>query len=136
MNENLSLDLAVFDNYYDHLQTNEALTGIVPVAGPPPYLLLRAQIGNLMEGETYGGTAVLNWQPLARWRLQFQVASLEMDLRAKPGSTDVNGPRTLEGNSPKDHVSVQSYLELPHELSLYASLRHVDELPAQRVAEL
>ncbi len=134
VNQNLSLDLAVFDNFYDDLQTTEPLTGIVPVPGPPPYLQLTARLDNLMEGESYGGTAVVNWQPLARWRLQFQFAVLEMDLRSKPGSTDVGG-LNLDGNSPKNHVAVQSYLELPHNLSLYTSLRHVDALtsPAQRV---
>jgi iron complex outermembrane receptor protein len=133
VNENLSLDVAVFDNYYDHLQTNEALTGIVPVTGPPPYLLLSARLGNLMEGETYGGTAVVTWQPLSRWRLQFQVSSLEMDLRTKPGGTDANSPIMLSGNSPKNLAAVQSYVELPNDLSLYTSVRHVDALPAQRV---
>ena len=134
VNQNLSLDFAVFDNFYDDLQTTEALTGIVPVPGPPPYLQLTARLDNLMEGESYGGTAVVNWQALPRWRLQFQFAVLEMDLRSKPGSTDVGG-LNLDGNSPKNHVGVQSYLELPHNLSLYTSLRHVDALtsPAQRV---
>jgi outer membrane receptor protein involved in Fe transport len=56
-----------------------------------------------------------------------------MDLRPKPGSGDVSGARTLEGNSAKNRVSIQSFLQLPHDLSLYTGIRHVDELPTQGV---
>jgi iron complex outermembrane receptor protein len=131
-NEKWSFDVAGFDNYYDRLQTTEPVGGPIVVPGPPTYLLIPATLGNLMEGETYGGSLVVNWQALKRWRLQLQTTILQMDLHAKPGSRDANAPN-LAGNSPKNHIALQSNLELAGNWSLYTSIRHVDELPAQNV---
>jgi iron complex outermembrane receptor protein len=127
----LSLDVAVFDNRYDNLQTQEAQAPFV-VPGPPTYLVLAASLDNLMEGESYGGTIVVNWEPIASWRLQFQYAHTELDLTSKPGSNDA-GALTVAGNSPGNQVSVLSFLELPHDLSLFTGIRYVEELPSQSV---
>ena len=85
-----------------------------------------------MEGETYGGTLAVNWQPLDRWRLQMNYSHLEMDLRSKPGSNDA-GALNVAGNSPETQIGVHSFVELPLDLSLYAGVRYVEELPNQRV---
>ena len=109
-NDKLSLDVTAFDNYYDHLMTNEPAGAIMAVPGPPPYLIIPAIEGNGMKGETHGGSFALNWQPLARWRLQFHGSFLQMDLESKPGSADVNSPK-ISGNSPRSMLSVLSFLE-------------------------
>jgi iron complex outermembrane receptor protein len=132
LSEHLSLDLAIFENSYDRLFTQEQAGPITPVPGPPPYLLLPVSQQNLMEGETRGGSVVLTWQPIERWRLQFHASVLDMDLELKPGSADVNSLR-IAGNSPEHHYAIQSYIELGHGLELYTSLRHVDELPSLNV---
>jgi iron complex outermembrane receptor protein len=129
--ERLAFDFAVFDNYYDRLQTQEA-SPLTPVPGPPAYFLLQASLANLMEGETYGGTVAVNWQPLPQWRLQLHYSHLQMDLTRKPGSNDA-GAANVAGNSPQTQVAVRSYRELPGDFSLYAGARYVAELPAQRV---
>jgi iron complex outermembrane receptor protein len=130
-NAKLSADFAVFDNYYDHLQTQEGGT-FTAVPGPPPYFVLPAMLANRMEGETYGGTAAITWQPIARWRLQIHYAHLQMDLVREPGSNDT-GATGVAGNSPRRQSSIRSYLELPANLSLYTGIRYVGELPNQRV---
>lgn len=124
----LSVDVAVFDNFYDELQSIE-VEGISVVPTPVTHLVLAASLANGIEGETYGGTVVVNWQPLERWRLRFQYARLEMDLRNKPGSTDTGG-LSLAGNSPNHQLSIYSSFELPQNLSLYAAARYVDSLPS------
>jgi iron complex outermembrane receptor protein len=129
--ERLSFDFAVFDNYYDRLQTQEAGT-FTPVPGPPAYLVLPATLDNGLDGETYGGTAAVNWEPLPSWRLQLQYAHLEMDLVREPGSNDA-GAANVAGNSPENQMAVRSFIELPGNFSLYAAARYVAELPAQRV---
>jgi iron complex outermembrane receptor protein len=130
--DTLSFDVAIFDNHYDHLQTNE-VGAVQVVTGPPAYLVLPGMQGNLMQGETYGGTFVASWQPMQYWRLQFQYSHLQMDLESKPGSRDANAVN-LAGNSPKNQAAAQSYLELPHNLSLFTAVRYVDSLPSLRVA--
>jgi iron complex outermembrane receptor protein len=131
LNDRLSFDLAVFSNDYDFLQTQE-LTGFGPQPGPPPYIVLSATLGNGMEGDTYGGTLAVNWQPFAPWRLQFSYAHLQMDLALQPGGGDP-GALNVAGNSPQTQIGVRSYLELPGDFSLYTGARYVDELPAQNV---
>lgn len=127
----LSLEVALFDSYYDHLQTQEMGSfGLVP--GPPQYFVLAATLANLMEGEVYGGTLAVTWQPLPRWRMQLSYAHLEMDLVPKPGSTDSGAP-AVAGNSPRNQIAVRSYLELPGAFSLYTGVRYVADLPGPRV---
>jgi iron complex outermembrane receptor protein len=131
LTERLSFDLALFDNYYDGLQTQEA-GALTPVPGPPAYLVLPATLANGMDGETYGGTLAVQWQPLQRLRLQMHYARLEMDLARKPGSNDA-GAANVAGNSPEQQAAIRSFIELGGGLSVYAGARYVDELPAQRV---
>jgi iron complex outermembrane receptor protein len=125
--ENLSLDVSLFHHDYDRLQTQEVGT-ILPVGDPVQYLLLPATLANGMHGESFGATAVVNWQALDFWRLQFQYARLDMDLELDPGSTD-RGALGIAGNSPEHQAAVHSYLELPRDFDLFTSLRYVDELP-------
>jgi iron complex outermembrane receptor protein len=131
VNERLSLDLALFDNYYDRLQTQEP-GPFTAVPGPPAYFVLPALLANGMEGETYGGTLAVSWQPLSQWRLRMHYAYLQMDLMLKPGSND-SGALNVAGNSPQSEVGAHSYVELPAGFSVYAGVRYVDELPAQSV---
>jgi iron complex outermembrane receptor protein len=129
--ERLSFDFAFFDNYYDRLQTQEA-GAFTAVPGPPAYFVLPATLDNLLDGETYGGTVAVNWEPVRWWRLQLQYAHLEMDLVREPGSNDA-GAANVAGNSPEDQAAVRSYIELPGNFGLYAAARYVAELPTQRV---
>ena len=89
-------------------------------------------LANGMEGETYGGTLAVSWQPLTRWRLRMYYAHLQMDLALRPGSNDA-GALNVAGNSPQSQVGIRSYVELRGGFSVYTGIRHVDELPAQSV---
>ena len=50
-NDKLSLDVAAFDNFYDHLQTNEPAGARHARAGSAGYLIMPAVEGNRMKGE-------------------------------------------------------------------------------------
>ncbi len=125
--QDLTLDVAVFDNFYHDLQTTQGFPPEV-VPGPPAYILIPAMQTNDMKGETYGGTVAVNWQAAEHWRLQLQYAHLQMDLELENGSTD-SGALGVAGHSPKNQAAVRSYLELPHSVTLYTSVRYVAELP-------
>jgi iron complex outermembrane receptor protein len=129
--ENLSIDIALFRNFYDFLQTQEVGAPQL-VEGPPAYLVLPATLDNGMEGDSQGGTLVVNWQVLARWRLRIQYSHLDLDLDLKPDSLDVNG-LGLAGNSPRDQYGLYSFMELPRNWSFYVGARYVDELPNQGI---
>ncbi len=128
LGRSLSLDMSVFHNEYDKLQTQE--TGaILPVGDPIEYLILPAELANGMEGDTWGGSFVAKWQLHRNWRLQFQYAYLDFDLRLKPGSLNVND-LNIAGNSPEHQAAVHSFIELPWNMHLYTGVRYVDELPS------
>ncbi len=130
--ENLSLDVSVFRNEYDDLQTNEPDEPILVLVPPLPHVIVPSHLDNNMRGDSYGGTVVVNWQPLAGWRLRGQYAYLHLDLDTTAASLDVSSP-SLAGNSPEHQAAVYSFLDLPHGLSFYAGVRYVDELPNQAV---
>jgi iron complex outermembrane receptor protein len=128
---NVSVDLALFKNVYDNLQTQEV--GVLEVIeGPPAYIVLPATLANGMEGDSDGGTLVVNWQVNSHWRQRIQYAYVDMDLQLKPGSLDVNG-LNLAGNSPRHQLAFYSFVELSRGWSFYLGARYVDALPAQGI---
>ena len=128
----LSFDLSLFHNDYDDLQTNEPDEPILVLVPPLPYVVVPSHLDSNMRGESAGGTIVVNWQPMANWRLRAQYAYLDLDLETTPASLDVTSP-ALAGNSPEHQAALYSFLDLPRDVSVYAGLRYVDELPNQRV---
>jgi iron complex outermembrane receptor protein len=132
MTDGLSLDVALFRNAYDRLQTAEPDDPVFVLTPPNPYVLLPNTLENGLEGTASGGTIALNWQPRQRFRTRFQYSRLDIELLNKPGSVGsaISGSA---GNSPKHQLAAHSFIDLPHELSLYLGLRYVDELPDQAI---
>lgn len=125
----LSFDVSFFYNRYDRLETQEL--GTPEFIGTFPsiqYIVLPYSLANGMKGESYGATIVADWRPLPRWRLEFQYAYFDLQLHNRAGSND-QGAQAVEGNSPENQFSMHSYLDLSHNLSLFTSVRHVDNLP-------
>ena len=127
--DNLSLDMAAFYNNYDRLETTEPGTPSIVPSPPLFYIILPATLFNGMKGETYGGTLTANWKPVPGWRLELQYSYLDIQLHHIPASRDTAG-ENIEGQSPENQVSLHSYVDLPHNLSLYTGLRYVDKLPS------
>jgi iron complex outermembrane receptor protein len=133
IHEDLTFDLAAFFNDYDNLQTFEPATPIVLPDPSVPYLLLPNFASNGMEGESYGSTFVVNWQPLERWRWQFQYTLFHLELRNKQDSRDTSS-QNVEGNSPANQFSAFSFFDLSRKLSLFTGLRFVGEIPNQNIS--
>lgn len=124
--DNLFIDLAVFYNDYDNIQTADDGEPIISL--DPLYVMGTKTLNNGIEGVSSGGTLLVNWQPLSNWRLRFQYAYLNVNLDNKRGNLDIDS-RTEEDNSPQHQFAIHSYLDLRDSLSLYAGLRYVDRLP-------
>lgn len=130
--DNLTFDMTGFYNVYDNLETTEPGTPSIVPNPPLFYIILPATLFNGMKGESYGGTITANWKPVPGWRLEFQYSYLDLQLHHKPTSRDTAG-ENIEGESPENQISVHSYLDLPHNLSLYTGVRYVDKLPSLNV---
>ena len=133
--QDLSFDVSLFHHDYDNLQTQETATPpTVLVPDPVPHLRLVATLANKMQGDTYGGTLVANWQPVDYWRLQFQYAYLRFDLGLEADSNN-DDALNIAGNSPRNQATLISWLELPRDFDLFTALFYVDELPGLGVPD-
>jgi iron complex outermembrane receptor protein len=115
----LTTSISAFYNVYDELRSLEA--------GPPLYL------ANGLDGRTYGIEVEAACQVVSRWRLSAGYTFLRILLDAEPTSTDTGSERQ-EGDSPRHQAFARSSFTLPHDLSLDAAVRFVDELPNQQIA--
>ncbi|MGH8109830.1 MAG: TonB-dependent receptor plug domain-containing protein [Arenimonas sp.] len=115
-----SYSVSVFHHDYDYLRSIELQPGGELI------------IGNKMEGTSNGLEAWGNAQFTKNWRLSAGVTLLDMNLRLKSDSTDPTGIRAA-GNDPKQQWILRSSWDLPGQMELDASVRHVGELPDPQV---
>ena len=115
----LTTSVSTFYNVYEKLRSLE--TG-------PPYFL-----SNGLDGRTYGVEAEAACQVTGRWRLSAGYTFLRLILDVDPSSTDT-GTQRQEDDSPRHQAFGRSSLTLPHDLSLDAGVRFVDELPHQKIS--
>ena len=131
---NLYLDLSAFYNHYSSL-FSEDITGppFLETNPGPTHLLLPAQFGNGLLGETSGGEIAPEWQVTDFWRLRGSYSFLEMHIKRAPNSLDIGSAPGIEGSSPRHQVLVQSGFDLPKAVSLDLLYRYVSALPGQSV---
>lgn len=120
----VTLDLATFYNIYDNLRTVQF--GSPNTVGGVTVLPL--SIGNLMEGETYGGELAVGYQLVDRWRLSAGYTLLLEHLRIKSGSPPLT-TGSGEGNDPVHQFFIRSFVNLPAHFEFDTSVRYVDQLP-------
>ncbi len=117
----LSLDLTTFRNRYTGLASLElgtpftdAVTGqtVIPVVNE-----------NLIDGHSTGIEGLAMYSPVGWWRLSVDYSYIDMQLT--PLGLDLNRDRFFAGSTPRNQAGVQSYLDLPHDVELYAGLREL-----------
>jgi iron complex outermembrane receptor protein len=126
----VSLDVATFYNEYSDLRSAEPV-GQEVVSDPVPHLKIVNRLGDRGHGHSYGAEAALAWSPRPWWRLAATGTFLELELHPDPGITPPDESKATEGGSPKYQASVRSYLNLPRDFELDASLYYVDALSAE-----
>ncbi len=127
----LSFDLSLFYNRYDDLESFER--GTLGPAPPTPGVVLPVRYENMLEGTGLGGELVVGVQVAKAFRIQASYSRLELDLHAKPGSTDSGTAAYTEGTSPRELLTFRGSLDLPAHFTFDAFLRGAGPLPAQKV---
>ena len=117
--ESVSLSIAGFYNVYDDLRTIETASATT---------FLPLYWGNLMRGDTFGLDAWANWQVTDWWRLSPGATWVRERLAFAPGASGLLGLGQA-GDDPSSHASLVSSMNLPHRLTLDATLRYVGALP-------
>lgn len=133
IHESLSIELALFYNEYDHIQTIEPESPVINTA-PIFYVVLPNHIANGMKGYSSGGTLVLQWQPREHWRVRFQSGYLDFNLNSKAGSTDRNRLEIV-GDSPRTQHALHSFVDFHNNVSLYTGIRYVADLERHDISD-
>jgi len=116
------VSVSTFYNVYDRLRSVELAPGGVPLLGP-------FELGNEMEGDTYGLETWGDYRIWDWWQMKAGYNYLKEHLGFKSGSTDTSGGVQAAGNDPSHQVSVRSMMNFPCNLDLDAALRWIAALP-------
>lgn len=119
----VSLDAAVYLNYYRDLRTTEAQTPYFASA-PVPHLVLPSVLDHKGHGRNYGGEIFLNWTVSNRWRISPGYALIHMRVARDASSTDTELAH-LPGITPGSQFQVRSSAGLPFRLEWDCSLSYV-----------
>ncbi len=130
----LSFDLAAFYNDYNRLTSTEVASATPTIrTTPTPHLVVPLFPGNNVTGETYGVELVAQWQALDWWRLQGNYSYLQIQLHTRSISSDPS-PDAAEGDAPHHQFVLRSSMDLRDNLQLDTTVRYVDNLPNQHIA--
>ncbi|HEY1328328.1 MAG TPA: TonB-dependent receptor plug domain-containing protein [Casimicrobiaceae bacterium] len=110
--------VSIFYNDYTDLRT----TSLNDAGGFPVHF------GNGLEGHTYGLEAWAGYSPVPWWRLNPGITLLHKDFHLEPGATDIAGIQTSLGHDPGHQFFLHSYMDLPHDVELYAGVRQIGAL--------
>ncbi len=134
LSKNLSVDIASFYNHYHNLFDEEITGGFALEDTPaPPHLLLPAQFGNGLLGNTKGVEIAPEWRLATFWRLRGSYSYLHMNIEPGPHSLDIGTAPGIVGASPQHQAVVTSSFNLSKTLQLDLTYRYVSALPAQLV---
>jgi iron complex outermembrane receptor protein len=125
VSDGFSLDAALFYNTYDSLNSYEQ--GQVSLDPDNGDIVVTINQDNKYKGWSHGFELSAEWQATPWWRLEAAYSYLEMDLEPMDTSTDTMS-EAGERQNPQNQLSVRSMMDLPHDLSLDAWVRMVDEL--------
>ncbi len=125
---NISLDIALFYNFYDHF--------IDGVLGDPSFRIqdgagvLTFPVTNetRLEAETWGAEVALAWEPSRRWRLRTAYSFFQEKIHEEDGFSLIG-----EDSSPRHQMSILSCVDLPGNLEWDLWFRYVDELSARGI---
>lgn len=126
------LDVASFYNHYHNLFSEDITGGLTFEDSPgTPHLLLPAEFGNGLMGNTKGVEIAPEWHPTQNWRLRGSYSYLHMNIAKEPNSMDIGSAPQIMGSSPQHQVYAQSSLDFAKVLQFDVDVRYVSSLPAQ-----
>jgi len=125
LGETVSFDVTGFFNKYDELRGSRiGAPSLVPV--PTPHVLLPLTVDELVQADTHGVEAVLDWQMQPNWRLQATYTYLSIDGKA-PVSPDIRASAP-GGADPKHTATLRSLFDISKRVRLDTAVRFVDDL--------
>jgi len=128
----VSIDTAVFYNYYDDLASLEQSGSFE--TQPIPHLLVAFTQDNQMIASSYGAEIQAKWQVHENWQLAASYSWLKIDAQLRAGSTDtIDSVVRIETSDPQHQASLRSIFQLPFDLELDASVYYTDAIARHQV---
>lgn len=129
LSHHLYIDLDVFHNDYNHLQS----------FGPPTLLGndLTIFYENAIAGSTNGVEIGPSWKPVPWWKLSGSYSFVGIDFHATSPGSDISSTgsvRTYEGSSPEHQIKIQSNIDMGKKFEFDQDYYYVSALPAQKVS--
>lgn len=126
----LSVDVAVFSNYYSRLIGGRSGAQSI-VFAPFPYVVQTVHPDNGLEGRTWGLEVASDWRPQRNWRVQAAYSFLKADIMAS--TTDpvtTASALSLAESSPQHQLTLRSSHSLGNGREFDARLRYVSSIQA------
>jgi iron complex outermembrane receptor protein len=131
LGDRLSLEIALYYNDYDHLQTAEPGTPFSEAEPLPAHLVEPLRNANLMHGNTQGAEVWAKWKVMDRWTLSPGYALEQIHMHTYPASTDMTSAVSLEHNSPRHSAQLRSHVDVARGFDWDTSAYFVDRLSNQ-----
>ena len=120
-----ALDVALFDNSYDKLRTQEPLTPFFEPSPAPGHVVLASEFQNRLKARTSGVEVSGQWQPLPQWRLEGSYSTFHFTDRRDGTSLD---PETFDGNAPSEQWQLHSTVHVAPRTEATIGLYHSGRL--------
>ncbi len=125
LGDTVSFDVTGFFNKYDELRGSRIGTPGVVLA-PTPHVVLPLTVAELVQADTHGVEAVLDWQVQPNWRLQATYSYLSIDGKV-PVSPTIRA--TAPGGSDPTHsATLRSLYDIGKRVRFDTAVRFVDDL--------
>jgi iron complex outermembrane receptor protein len=131
LSKRFSIDIALYFNDWDHLQTTEPSASFFEAIPLPAHEVQTLMYGNLMHGESHGFELTAKWNVTDRWSLSPAFALTSEHMHTDPMSADTQTLLFTEGNSPDQLVQLRSHFDLRRNLAWDASAYFVNALTNQ-----
>ena len=132
LTSHLFADVSAFHNQYDNLESYGPRI-ISAITTPVKATLVTLPYANGIKGITDGVEIAPDWKPSTWFELKGNFSHVHINVRPKPGFSDTATVASDEGSSPHRTATLQSLLNLPHNVEFDLAYRFVSRLPAQKV---
>jgi iron complex outermembrane receptor protein len=131
VSKRFSLDVALYFNDWDHLQTTEPSVSFFEPTPLPAHQVQALTYANLMHGESHGVEISAHWSVREWWSVSGGFAPAREHMHTAPNSLDTQTALFVEGNSPDHPTQLRSHMDLRRDLTWDVSAYFVDSLTHQ-----
>jgi iron complex outermembrane receptor protein len=130
----LFVDISVFHNRHDRLESLGAGTVRVATSPAPTHVLFVVPYANTIRGQSNGIEIAPDWKPTSWWQLKASYSHLGIDLRNTLAAPDpFKMVEMYEGSSPRHRVVLRPLLTLPKGWEIDQTYRYISALPSRAV---